>query len=97
MKGPWVIDSFKDGIKDAFSTAAGSHGTPFAEASADFAPQLFNNLGGAEAFPMFCGAITEGQEFFAVLGEPGYGLAYANGSATGGNTLERLCCLEPGR
>ena len=56
------------------TTAWGGEGTHFADAPSHFDKETFNNIGGADAFPMLFRTIKEGQEFFDILGHAGYRL-----------------------
>ena len=60
VKGPFVIHSLEDGIKDSFTTGSRSEGAHFADASAHFDKEPFDNVCGANAFPMLLRTIKEG-------------------------------------
>ena len=61
MTGPMFVPAIKDAVEDSFTTAAGRKGAQGANTPAHFQKESFNNVGGAQAFPVGLGAIEEGQ------------------------------------
>src|SRR3974390_3313323 len=74
VTGPMFIHAIKDAVKDAFTTAARGEGAHGANPPPHFDKEPFDDVGGAQAFPVCLGAIEEGQEFFQVCFQTGDGL-----------------------
>jgi hypothetical protein len=67
-----IIHSFKDRIKDAFTTGWGSEVAHFEDAPSRFDKEPFNSISGTDAFPMLFRTIKERQEFLDIFGHAGY-------------------------
>ena len=62
MTGPIGIHTFKDAVKDSFTTARSSKGAHLTDAAAHFDKEPFNGVGSAHAFPVGFGTMEEGQQ-----------------------------------
>ncbi len=52
VMGPMLIHAFKDAVKDSFATVASSKSAHFTDAPAHFDKQSFNDVRGADPFPV---------------------------------------------
>ncbi len=60
VTGPMVVHAFKDAVKDALAAASSSKGAHFANAPAHFDEESFDDVSGAQAFPMSFGRFEKG-------------------------------------
>src|SRR3974390_3388830 len=67
VTGPVLIHTFKDAVENSFTAAASGESAHGANASTHFDKESFNEVGGAQPFPMSLGTTKEGQQFFQIL------------------------------
>ena len=59
--GPMLVHTIKDAEKYSFTTVAGGKGAPGADAATHFHKQPFDDVGGAQTFPVSGGTGKERQ------------------------------------
>ena len=96
VTGPLLVHTVKDAKEYSFTAVTGGKGAHGADTAADFYEEAFDDIGGAQSFPVSLGAIKEGQEFFEIPFQAGHSL--------GGLSLpsplplpEQLDCFSPVR